>query len=114
MANDLSDAALTYHRNPRPGKIEVVPTKPLGNQRDLSLAYSPGVAAACEAIVADPHEAAALTARGNLVAVVTRSEEHTSELQSLMRISYAVFGLKKQQLIIASINSANKVSALNF
>ena len=71
MANDLRDAALTYHRSPRPGKIEVVPTKPLGNQRDLSLAYSPGVAAACEAIVADPHQAAELTARGNLVAVVT-------------------------------------------
>jgi len=71
MANDLRDAALTYHRSPRPGKIEVVPTKPLGNQRDLSLAYSPGVASACEAIVADPHQAAELTARGNLVAVVT-------------------------------------------
>ena len=71
MAKDLSDAALAYHRMPRPGKLEVTATKPLGTQRDLSLAYSPGVAAACEAIVADPGEAASLTARGNLVAVVT-------------------------------------------
>ena len=68
---DLGDAALHYHREPTPGKIEVTPTKPLGNQRDLALAYSPGVAAACDAIVADPKEAAGLTARGNLVGVVT-------------------------------------------
>ncbi|SDG48868.1 malate dehydrogenase (oxaloacetate-decarboxylating)(NADP+) [Limimonas halophila] len=71
MADDLRDAALAYHREPVPGKIEVTPTKPLGNQRDLALAYSPGVAAACQAIEADPQEAANLTARGNLVAVVT-------------------------------------------
>ena len=56
---DLGEAALHYHREPTPGKIEVTPTKPLGNQRDLALAYSPGVAAACDAIVADPKEAAA-------------------------------------------------------
>ena len=68
---DLGDAALHYHREPTPGKIEVTPTKPLGNQRDLALAYSPGVAAACDAIVADPKEAAGLTARGNLVGVIT-------------------------------------------
>ena len=68
---DLGEAALHYHREPTPGKIEVTPTKPLGNQRDLALAYSPGVAAACDAIVADPKEAAGLTARGNLVGVVT-------------------------------------------
>jgi malate dehydrogenase (oxaloacetate-decarboxylating)(NADP+) len=68
---DLNRAALQYHRQPTPGKIEVTPTKPLGNQRDLALAYSPGVAAACDAIVADPQEAAALTARANLVGVVT-------------------------------------------
>ena len=71
MAEDLRDAALTYHREPRPGKLEVAPTKPLGNQRDLALAYSPGVAAACEAIATDPAQAAELTARGNMVAVVT-------------------------------------------
>ena len=59
MAEDLKEAALFYHRNPRPGKLEINPTKPLGNQRDLALAYSPGVAAACEAIVDDPEEAAA-------------------------------------------------------
>ena len=51
---DLSAAALEYHALPRPGKISVVPTKGLTNQRDLALAYSPGVAAACHAIVADP------------------------------------------------------------
>ena len=69
--NNLKDAALRYHRFPRPGKLEVVATKPLANQRDLALAYSPGVAAACEAIVEDPAEAATVTSRGNLVAVVT-------------------------------------------
>jgi len=68
---DLVAAALEYHRHPAPGKISVVPTKALINQRDLALAYSPGVAAACEAIVADPAEAAALTSRANLVGVVT-------------------------------------------
>ena len=64
-------AALDYHRYPRPGKISVTPTKVLSNQRDLSLAYSPGVAAACDAIVEDPAEAAGLTARSNLIGVVT-------------------------------------------
>ncbi|RVU20256.1 NADP-dependent malic enzyme [Methylobacterium oryzihabitans] len=71
MSDDLKSGALFYHRNPRPGKLEIQPTKPLGNQRDLALAYSPGVAAACEAIAADPDEAATLTARQNLVAVVS-------------------------------------------
>jgi len=71
MTDDLADSALRYHRQPRPGKIEVVPTKPLATQRDLSLAYSPGVAAACNAIVADPAAAAEMTSRANLVAVVT-------------------------------------------
>jgi len=71
MPEDLRDAALAYHRLPKPGKLEVTATKPLANQRDLALAYSPGVAAACEAIVADPAEASQLTARANLVAVVT-------------------------------------------
>src|SRR2546423_3765850 len=71
ISDDLRANALVYHRTPKPGKLEIQPTKPLGNQRDLALAYSPGVAAACEAIVADPGEAAELTARANLVAVVS-------------------------------------------
>ncbi len=68
---DLRQAALDYHRLPTPGKLTVTPTKPMTTQRDLSLAYSPGVAAACQAIVDDPLEAANMTARQNLVAVVT-------------------------------------------
>jgi malate dehydrogenase (oxaloacetate-decarboxylating)(NADP+) len=71
MADELTDSALRYHRIPRPGKIEVAPIKPLATQRDLSLAYSPGVAAACNEIVRDPKTAAELTARANLVAVLT-------------------------------------------
>jgi malate dehydrogenase (oxaloacetate-decarboxylating)(NADP+) len=63
--------ALDYHRLPTRGKIEVVATKPLSNQRDLSLAYSPGVAYACEEIAADPAMAAEYTSRGNLVAVIS-------------------------------------------
>ncbi|GAB3464932.1 NADP-dependent malic enzyme [Massilia terrae] len=63
--------ALEYHRSPVRGKIEVVATKPLSNQRDLSLAYSPGVAYACEEIAADPATAAEYTSRGNLVAVIS-------------------------------------------
>ncbi len=65
------DAALSYHENPKPGKLCITPTKPLANQRDLSLAYSPGVADACEAIVEDAANAARYTTRGNLVGVVT-------------------------------------------
>jgi malate dehydrogenase (oxaloacetate-decarboxylating)(NADP+) len=71
MTNPLREAALDYHRQPTHGKISVVPTKPMATQRDLSLAYSPGVAEACNAIAADPGQAHSLTARGNLVAVVT-------------------------------------------
>ncbi len=71
ITDDLKSGALVYHRLPRPGKLEIRATKPLANQRDLALAYSPGVAAACEAIVADPAQAAELTARQNLVAVVS-------------------------------------------
>ena len=71
ISEELKSAALSYHRSPRPGKLEIQPTKPLGNQRDLALAYTPGVAAACEAIAADPSQAADLTARANLVAVVS-------------------------------------------
>jgi len=68
---DLRKAALEYHEQGRPGKISVTPTKQLVNQRDLALAYSPGVAAVCESIVEDPAAAFRYTARGNLVGVVT-------------------------------------------
>jgi malate dehydrogenase (oxaloacetate-decarboxylating)(NADP+) len=71
MDEELRKKALEYHRFPKPGKIQVVPTKGLASQRDLALAYSPGVAAACDAIVADPSEARNLTSRGNLVAVIS-------------------------------------------
>jgi malate dehydrogenase (oxaloacetate-decarboxylating)(NADP+) len=71
MSDNLRDAALEYHSFPTPGKISVVPTKAMATQRDLSLAYSPGVADACMAIHADPADAYRLTSRGNLVAVVT-------------------------------------------
>ncbi len=71
MDPQLRKAALEYHQAGQPGKISVTPTKSLTNQRDLALAYSPGVAAACEEIVADPDAAFKYTARGNLVAVVT-------------------------------------------
>lgn len=75
MSNRLDDdfrkAALEYHEQGRPGKLAIVATKQLTNQRDLALAYSPGVAAACEEIVADPANAFRYTARGNMVAVIT-------------------------------------------
>ena len=71
MEKDLREAALEYHRRPTPGKISVCPTKSLTNQRDLALAYSPGVAAACDAIAEDPAMAALYTSRANLVGVVT-------------------------------------------
>ncbi|HEX4180201.1 MAG TPA: NADP-dependent malic enzyme [Caulobacteraceae bacterium] len=71
MDEDFRKAALDYHRLPRPGKLAIEPTKRMATQRDLALAYSPGVAAACEAIAADPSEARNMTARGNLVAVLT-------------------------------------------
>ena len=71
IRQQLRQAALEYHEFPTPGKIQVAPTKQLTNQRDLALAYSPGVAAACEEIVADPANAFRYTARGNLVAVIT-------------------------------------------
>jgi malate dehydrogenase (oxaloacetate-decarboxylating)(NADP+) len=67
----LADAAYEYHRTPSRGKISIAPTKPLSNQRDLSLAYSPGVAYPCLAIERDPNLAADYTSRGNLVGVVT-------------------------------------------
>ncbi|HYD95044.1 MAG TPA: NADP-dependent malic enzyme [Noviherbaspirillum sp.] len=71
LRQQLRQAALEYHEFPTPGKISVTPTKQLTNQRDLALAYSPGVAAACEEIVVDPANAYKYTARGNLVAVIT-------------------------------------------
>ncbi|MFC4159417.1 NADP-dependent malic enzyme [Chitinimonas lacunae] len=71
MDEELRKSALHYHEFPRPGKIQVAPTKPLASQRDLALAYSPGVAAACDAIVEDPLNAYKYTARGNLVAVIS-------------------------------------------
>ena len=74
MNNDkdqLRTAALFYHRNPKPGKISLQPTTQLTNQYDLSMAYSPGVAAACEEIVAIPAEVSTLTSRANLVGVIT-------------------------------------------
>ena len=67
----LREAALHYHEFPVPGKIEIAPTKQLTNQRDLALAYTPGVAAACEEIAKDPANAFRYTARGNLVGVIT-------------------------------------------
>jgi malate dehydrogenase (oxaloacetate-decarboxylating)(NADP+) len=67
----LRIAALFYHRNPKPGKVAIQPTKQLANQYDLSMAYSPGVAAACEEIAALPGEASTLTSRANLVGVIT-------------------------------------------
>jgi malate dehydrogenase (oxaloacetate-decarboxylating)(NADP+) len=71
LSSDLKSSALNYHRKPRPGKLEIQATKPLANQRDLALAYSPGVAAACLAIAENPAEAGELTIRQNLVAVIT-------------------------------------------
>ena len=71
MDEQLKKSALEYHRLPRPGKISILPTKQLTNQRDLALAYSPGVAAACLEIVRDPAEAVNLTSRANLIGVIT-------------------------------------------
>jgi malate dehydrogenase (oxaloacetate-decarboxylating)(NADP+) len=71
MSDKLKQNALDYHRYPTPGKIRITPTKALTTQEDLGLAYTPGVAAACELIVDDPAEASNMTSRGNLVAVIT-------------------------------------------
>src|SRR3546814_7282473 len=98
------------------GKIEVLSRMPVNDRDDLSMAYTPGVARVCTAIQQQPALAHELTIKKNTVAIVTdgtavlglgdigpggalpvRSEEHTSELQSLMRISYAVFCLKKKK-----------------
>jgi len=71
MDEDFRKAALDYHRFPRPGKLSIEPTKRMATQRDLGLAYSPGVAAACEEIAANPDTAYDYTTRGNMVAVIT-------------------------------------------
>lgn len=71
MVDSFKESALRYHTHPTPGKLEIRPTKPLANKRDLSEAYSPGVAYACGAIVKNPAEVANMTARGNLVGVIT-------------------------------------------
>jgi len=72
MSNEtFKESALRYHTDPTPGKLEIRPTKPLANSRDLSRAYSPGVAYPCEAILEDPIQATRMTSRGNLVAVIT-------------------------------------------
>ncbi|MEH6527495.1 MAG: NADP-dependent malic enzyme [Sneathiella sp.] len=71
MAKDIYQKAMDYHRFPKPGKLTITPTKPMDTQTDLAMAYSPGVAHPCLAIAEDPNQAAELTARGNLVGVVT-------------------------------------------
>ena len=71
MDEQLKKNALEYHRRGAPGKISILPTKQLTNQRDLALAYSPGVAAVCEEIVRDPAQAVEFTARANLIAIIT-------------------------------------------
>src|SRR5258708_24046829 len=94
MSEDLRDSALEYHRLPTPGKISVTPTKPLGNQRDFALAYSPGVAEACNAIVADPREASTLTARANLVGVITNGTALLGLCAICPHAAKPVFGAK--------------------
>src|SRR5688572_20974595 len=71
MTDDLRQAALDYHQFPTPGKIAITPTKDMATQRDLALAYSPGVAVPCEEIAKDPSKAYDYTAKGNLVAVIS-------------------------------------------
>ena len=71
MSKKLKDEALTYHSGGRPGKIEVIPTKPYSTQKDLSLAYTPGVASPCLEIRNSPNDAYKYTSKGNLVAVIS-------------------------------------------
>jgi malate dehydrogenase (oxaloacetate-decarboxylating)(NADP+) len=71
MSSDLNEAALNYHKFPRPGKVAITPTKPMVTQRDLALAYSPGVAEPCRKIADDPSLAADYTSRSNMVAVIS-------------------------------------------
>ena len=95
---EIRQASLEYHTQAPPGKLSVQPTKQLTNQRDLALAYSPGVAAACDEIVRDPAEARDLTSRGNLIGVVTNGT--------------AVLGLGARQLVTAaSISFTSRITA---
>ncbi|MBX3487631.1 MAG: NADP-dependent malic enzyme [Candidatus Paracaedibacteraceae bacterium] len=71
MSNEIYERSLVYHKMPRPGKIDIVPIKPMASQQDLALAYSPGVAGPCLAIAEDPSCAADYTSRGNLIAVIS-------------------------------------------
>ena len=71
MSNEIYERSLVYHQNPRPGKIDIIPIKPMASQQDLALAYSPGVAGPCLAIAEDPARAADYTSRGNLIAVIS-------------------------------------------
>ena len=71
MPDNVYRRSLDYHRFPQPGKLAIVPTKPLSSQEDLSLAYSPGVAEASRVIASNPQESFSLTSRSNLIAVVT-------------------------------------------
>ena len=102
-SDDLHAAALAYHRLPRPGKLEIQATKPLANQRDLALAYSPGVASACTEIAKNPAEAATLTARANLVAVVSNGTELSSgairnHRPDVMKKAFAIAGYPEDVL----------------
>lgn len=75
MTPDSSkESAIRYHAHPTPGKLAIRPTKPLSNKRDLTHAYSPGVAHACELIMQDPSQTATMTIRSNLVAVITNGK----------------------------------------
>ena len=80
MDEELKKSALEYHRLPRPGKVSILATKQLTNQRDLALAYSPGVAVACEEIKRNPDEAVHLTSRANLIAVITNGNRSEIEV----------------------------------
>ena len=71
MSNEIYERSLVYHQNPRPGKIDIIPIKPMASQQDLALAYSPGVAGPCLAIAENPACAADYTSRGNLIAVIS-------------------------------------------
>ncbi|KOR29632.1 hypothetical protein TI04_08125, partial [Achromatium sp. WMS2] len=100
MSEDLTQAALDYHKFPQPGKLEIRATKPLTNQRDLSLAYSPGVAATCRAIATDPLTAADYTARGNLVAVITNGTAVLGLGATLMVYNHQTIASDKHEVIV--------------
>ena len=110
----LRDAALEYHRTPTRGKISVTPTKPLSNQRDLSLAYSPGVAYACLAIEQDPALAAEYTSRGNLVGAITAAviREPVHRVRGLLIVKTPLDALE-HRLAIAGIDCKGDTNALS-